>query len=760
MIDEHRTFLNAAAITDDVIEEYGIRSITGPDEIPDEIFATWSGFLGEAEKGILFPGWTKLDGTKVVQYRPDVPIETPDGKRHKYVFPKDCGPVLWRLREPKNGNPDLFVEGTKQGLALASHVPEGHGVIVMAGCWSWSGADLSWADGREMVVFLDADLSSNRDVWDAADRLKESLADNGADPVRFARAAEARAKEGIDDVLGRKTSGRTAYLARLIKRAREKLPAAPRRRAPGFFDANGLLVKDLADAVLNQCPAALTHEGVIALYRNGVYETDHETFVSKVANLLGNDHRSTYLESVRQQAVARLRDEHRLIPAHADEPVLNCANGLLDLRTGELRPHTPEYLSTNQIPVEWHEDATCPHYAEWLEQMCPGQVDDLEETFSAMLDPSCSPLKNPFLYGPTRSGKSTMLRIAMAVVGSGNFSAVKLHELCVNRFKAAEVYGRMLNAGSDLSGQDVKDLSVFRMLTGADPVSAERKHQTPFTFTNRALFAFSANDLPQVSESHDAYFARIKPFRFGTSFLGHEDQEIERKIMTELPGILVRLVSAWQRRNVRGTYLPTPKDVQNEFETNSNRLRLFMAEELEAIPAKTDSECLGGMSLVSVWNHFETWAEAQKVGGLGRNKFGAWLRTVPGVTEVRITKDGRRGFNVRLKPLNPSAPKKTEAPADNGSGNSGSSSQLLGHRARGETEQGLEKKPMSQCVAETAGVAGRPPSPNGSGPADAIPEWAPGHYEKGSTVRCLGKTYRTKSDTFFAPTYDGWTEQP
>ncbi|AZQ32634.1 hypothetical protein EJ357_03565 [Streptomyces cyaneochromogenes] len=706
------TALEKSALTEDFAREHGVEPVHARGDLPEELRWAWDG------PGMLFV-YDDGAGRRIPQYRPDSPTRKDEhGRPLKYLFPADCGPALWRLRDPKSGNPDLMAEGTKQGLALARHAPEGYGVIITAGCWTWSGADLSWAEGREVAVFFDADLADNRDVWDAAERLQGTLADNGADePVKFARASEARAREGIDDVLGRKAEEhRSKYIERLVKRANGKLPNKPRRRAAGFFDANGLLVKDLADTVLNQAPAALTREGVIALYKNGVYEADAEAFVSKVAVLLGNDHRSTYLESVKQSAVARLREEGRVIPEKQDEPVLNCANGMLNLITNELKPHSPDYLSAQQIPVEWHADAKCPHYEEWLKKACPGQMDDLEETLSAMLDPSRTPLRNPFLFGPTRSGKSTLLRIATGVVGAANTSAVTLHELSVNRFKAAELYGQMLNAAADLSGQDVEDLSIFKMLTGEDQVSAERKHQQPFKFTNRALFAFSANELPQVGEGHGAYFARIKPFWFGNSFAGHEDPDIERKMMAELEGILVRLVRAWQRRTVRGAYLPTLPEVQRKFETDSNRVRLFVTEELEIIPAKTGAECPGGMGLKAVHDLFDIWAGSQKVGALGRNRFGAWLKTCPGVTEVRIS--GARGFNVRRKRETTPA---TPAPEINLPGTSGSFSPQLGTRAGDENgvHRSESREQLSPGTAESAGSTGDP-AVNGTRPFEPV----------------------------------------
>ncbi|WP_217552039.1 hypothetical protein [Streptomyces sp. GbtcB6] len=229
---EHRAFLNSQAITDDVIEEFGIRSVTGPEDIPDEIYGPWHGFLGEAEKGILF--WWPVPGREepVPQYRPDVPIETPDGKIHKYLLPKGCGSFVAVFREPTGDAPVLLPEGTKQTHAALSWAPPEWGIAGVPGCHNWAGADLSWADGRKVIVLFDADISANSDVWDAAAGIKEALEVEGADEVVFARLAGAKSKEGLDDVLGRRPEDRrTSYLAKISDMATGKLGRRPKQKA-------------------------------------------------------------------------------------------------------------------------------------------------------------------------------------------------------------------------------------------------------------------------------------------------------------------------------------------------------------------------------------------------------------------------------------------------------------------------------------------------------------------------------------------------
>src|SRR5690606_17453600 len=134
----------------------------------------------------------------------------------------------------------------------------------------------------------------------------------------------------------------------------------------------------------------------------------------------------------------------------------------------------------------------------------------------------------------------------------------------------ANLYGKMVNICADLSSAHLTDTSLFKQLTGADTVHANRKYGHQFEFTNTALFAFSANRIPTVNETSSAYLERIKPFSFPHSFAGRENPDLEAALMEELPGILVRLVEAWRRRKERGGYLPTDADTLRAFETGSD----------------------------------------------------------------------------------------------------------------------------------------------------------------------------------------------
>lgn len=278
---EHAAFLAAQAVDVDLALALGVRSLLGRQDNPQEgVWGNWAN-----HPAILFP-WTNEAGETEYQVRADNPTEDTRGRARKYVFRKDMTPILWAVRPVADAKKILIVEGTKQCLAAATYAPEGVGVYGIAGCRSWqiNGqpiGDLMAADGREVVVILDADAAENPQVYQAGIELAEALALEGATRVTFGRLPGG-GKSGLDDVLGARPADRRAsFLERVVKAAKPK-PAdakpkgkAKEKGAPTTDDGRVTIVvnrdrlsviNDLTGSLLDRWNASelFCHGGVIS----------------------------------------------------------------------------------------------------------------------------------------------------------------------------------------------------------------------------------------------------------------------------------------------------------------------------------------------------------------------------------------------------------------------------------------------------------------------------------------------------------------
>ncbi|WP_100451431.1 DNA primase family protein [Mycobacteroides abscessus] len=546
--------------------------------------------------------WHSLDESAEpkFQYRPDNP-----GEHGKYQFEAGNAPSYGVVRKGSDDGTVYFVEGFKKALAAAATLSLAGDadawVVALPSCTSWSTGEWSpdpaltgFVEGREVVVFLDADAATNPDVYAGGERLHAAL-DGAAESIRFAQVPGG-GKNGLDDFLTvLAPEKRPGALERLVRKAIVGKPAPKRpaekkkKNAEGgseddgwMFTESGKLRPDtIARHILVEYPVAATTSHELAVYDNGVYTRHPAAVKALVGGLLKDQYNTGNLTNIVGRLEGLCYEEHRVLPDRAADPLLNCKNGMLDLRTLELHPHDPKYLSARQIPIEWDPKATCPAYDAWLEdRVGKAQVPVVNEAISQFLDPSRTPSKALFLFGPSRSGKSTILRLATELVGGEeSVSGVSLQDLGDDHFMAAELFGKPINVCADLPRNHVSDVSVFKRVTGDDPITANRKYGAMFTFRSNSLFLLSANTIPTVAgDDISAYLNRVVPVVFPKTYAGREDSSIEDAMMKELPGILVKWVHARRAHMERGgQWIPPHPAVWERFSGSVDRVAQFLS---------------------------------------------------------------------------------------------------------------------------------------------------------------------------------------
>lgn len=657
--------------------------------------------------GMLF-GWRDLAGNVEWQFRPHNPPVGEDGRARKYLFRRGGGTRYSVLSNPPAAERAWVVEGTKQSHAVAAVVGQSDVVVGIPGCSGWSAG--GWTlpmevatllTSKTVFIALDADAQTNPNVYDSGVKLADRLSASAS--VSFVRTPGG-GSSGLDDYLATlDVERRAGALAALAKSAKGR-PARQRPKAKlrvvhdderaedpddstqdgggvqdwMFTEAGKLRPDTIAKHVLAERPVA-EGGGQLAVYEGGYYLLHRDAVTALVGDLLRDQYNSGHETNIEKRLLGLCFERKLSLPNRASEPLLNCRNGMLDLETGELLEHDPKYLSTRQVAVDWNPDAKCPKYLAWLvDRVGEAQVPVVEEAIAQFLNPSRTPSKALFLFGPSRSGKSTMLRLAKEMVGGengGHVSAVRLQQLADDKFAAAELFGKTLNIGADLPKDHIKDLSAFKTMSGDDPITANRKYGAMVTFRNNALFLFSANTIPTVGEESSAYLNRMVPVVFPKTYAGSEDPRIESELLSELPGILVRWVRAYQAHMARGyTFVSPPSAVAEHFGAASDRVARFIAEgcvvgvevpstrqtdTADAAPARRTF----GPSPVSIAPTYPTgvpvnltqlhaafmdWVADEKAGSMGRNTFGQRVKALPGVQVVRRADTDY--LNVSVKP--------------------------------------------------------------------------------------------------------------
>ena len=353
-----------------------------------------------------------------------------------------------------------------------------------------------------------------------------------------------------------------------------------------FFDEFGkLLVKKLSEYVMSIISVAtMTDNKNIYCYHDGVYRNDGEDTIIKILqNVLGDatkkHHVAEILQYVRYSTLTKRDDMTTEITK------INLLNGVYNIATGELEPHSPEVVYITQIPVNYDKNATCPAFDKFVGEIAHDyDIPNIYEFIGYCLIPDTTIETAMMLIGEGANGKSKLLDAIRLFIGHENSSGESLHDLENDPYSKAELFGKLVNIFPDLASGMIYENTAFKMITGDEgAIRASRKYEHPFTFKNTARLIFSANKLPPVPADNFAYYRRWLLLEFPNKFEGeNRDRNILAKITTkeEQSGLLNKAISALKTLLENGEYSNTKpvEEIEKMYKINSDPISAFADE--------------------------------------------------------------------------------------------------------------------------------------------------------------------------------------
>jgi putative DNA primase/helicase len=241
-------------------------------------------------------------------------------------------------------------------------------------------------------------------------------------------------------------------------------------------------------------------------YENGVYKENAERLIAatcqrlvgitpiltehKIQEIIGHIRRSSY---------------HDRKDFNPEPNIINVKNGLLNVFTGVLSPHTPDYLSNVQNPVVYDPAADCPAIKQFLAEIHnPEDILTMQELFGYLLLRDNRIQKAFLSVGGGENGKSTEQQLEQAFLGPENCAHKSWQQLETDRFASSGLEGKLVNLFADLPSNSLDTTTTFKMLTGGDAIDAERKFKDSYSFLSFAKLIFSTNKPPKV-ENEDSY---------------------------------------------------------------------------------------------------------------------------------------------------------------------------------------------------------------------------------------------------------------
>lgn len=364
-------------------------------------------------------------------------------------------------------------------------------------------------------------------------------------------------------------------------------------KKPIFFGKRGTFLFDKFANYLKNNNHIIKINGQMHIYSDGIYVNGAKGIETEMIKHIPNLNRTKRAE-VLSYLDLLVTDSVNV----SDAELIAFKNGIYNIETGDFINFSPDYIITNKINYNYVENAYCEIVDTALDRLAcndEGIRMLLEEVIGYTMYRRNELRKAFIMIGDKANGKSTYLDMIKTMLGDVNTSALDLKELG-DRFKTAELFGKLANIGDDIGDEFIANPAVFKKLTSGDRLNAERKGQDPFDFNNYSKLLFSANNIPRIKDKSGAVISRLVIIPFNASFTKDDegyDPYIKYKLRKpEAIEYLIQLGLEGLKRVLENRAFTVSDKVQKEleeYEENNNPILLFFKEEPKIENESTNS---------------------------------------------------------------------------------------------------------------------------------------------------------------------------
>ena len=295
----------------------------------------------------------------------------------------------------------------------------------------------------------------------------------------------------------------------------------------------------------------------------------YEAWLASDAYDSASDKGTPFVRHVKQQLVQNVINAMKAIclrsnsiqmpswlPDRSKPSLISLKNGLLSLdelfKPAEerdsskiLTDHSPDWFSAVRLPYRFDPSADCPRWKQFLQDVFAGDdesIEALQRWFGYLLLSDTSLQKMLYVIGRPRSGKGTIMRAMIGMLGRETIASPTLSD-----FASPFALQGMVDKTAAMIGEvrlshradDQMITERILAITGEDPQDVHRKHLEPLLGVKLQLrFTMFSNQLPQLNDSSSALMPRFIFLHMPNEYVGREDFNLGEKIEAELPGIL------------------------------------------------------------------------------------------------------------------------------------------------------------------------------------------------------------------------------
>ena len=329
-------------------------------------------------------------------------------------------------------------------------------------------------------------------------------------------------------------------------------------------------------------------------------------------------------------------------------PDLLCVtNGVIDLKTGEIKPAEPSDLITQCSPVAFDPKVECPVFLDFLDTIMDRDkqlIQYLQVCLGYALTGHTKEQCLFFFYGTGANGKSTLLNVLKELLGPDFAMQTPSETLMVQRHgrSASNDLARLQHVrvalANEIEGGAFLAESLIKQMTGGDPIPARFLYAEFFEFVPRFKLFIAGNHKPVIRGDDHGIWRRIHLVPFEVTIPEEQrDPHLAEKLRAELPGILNWAIGGCLRWQKNGIVMPqTIKDAVQEYRVEMDIMGQWIAESVDVGEAFE-------WTAAGAYVNYREWAESNGFRPMTSTSFGRKLgerfnkkRSRDGVTYVGL----------------------------------------------------------------------------------------------------------------------------
>jgi putative DNA primase/helicase len=330
-------------------------------------------------------------------------------------------------------------------------------------------------------------------------------------------------------------------------------------------------------------------------------------------------------------------------------------NGVVELRTGTMRPAEREDYITKQGHVEYDPDAECPLWERFLSQIM-GEAQELVTYLQMAVGYTITGITSEqavfIQHGSGANGKGTFLTVIEHLLGD-YCKSVASETLMAQRGRSSsgpnEDIGRLkgarLASTSETEEGQILAEALLKRMTGEDTLVARLPYaKNSFEFKPQFKVWVAANHKPIVRGDDHAIWRRIHLIPFEQTFEGkNKDKNLRERLLAELPGILNWAIEGcllWQKQG-----LVQPAQIREATLEYRSEMDL-LAEWIESCCCVGPNECA---TVASLYQNYNSWCITNWVKPMERRTFGRKLSSRGFQRDKLGGQRGYRGIGLNLQ---------------------------------------------------------------------------------------------------------------